>query len=247
MRANMWGIGVRKSSVKEIKERFDNDVERFSSLDIGQTTTVDAVLAMDLITQAAALVSPDALHVLDVGCGAGNYTLKLLQKLPNIDVTLVDLSDSMLKRAVKRIGAVSSGDVIAIQGDIREIDLGVERFDIILAAAVLHHLRNNAEWESVFRKFYEAIKPGGSFWVFDLVEHSLPAVQKLMWDRYGEYLVDFKDKTFRDMVYSYIIQEDTPKPLLFQVDMIKKAGFVDAVVLHKNLCYAAYGAVKPMV
>ena len=238
-------LGLRKSTVKQIKERFDNDVERFSSLDIGQTTTVDAVFAMDLITKAAALTSPRASHVLDVGCGAGNYTLKLLHRLPNIDVTLVDLSEPMLDRAVERIGALSSGEITAIQGDIREIDLGVERFDIVLAAAVLHHLRDESEWESVFRKLYDAIRPGGSFWVFDLVEHSLPVIQELMWERYGEYLVDFKDEAFRDLAYSYIIQEDTPRPLLFQVDMMRKVGFIDAVVLHKNICYAAFGAVKP--
>jgi tRNA (cmo5U34)-methyltransferase len=144
-------IGLRKSSVKQIKERFDNDVERFSSLDIGQTTTVDAVLAMDLITQAAALTTPQASHVLDVGCGAGNYTLKILQRRPNIDVTLVDLSKPMLERATKRIRAVSSGEIIAIQGDIREIDLIKNQFDIVLAAAVMHHLRDEGEWEVVAR------------------------------------------------------------------------------------------------
>ena len=108
------GVGLRKSTIKQIKERFDNDVERFSSLDIGQTTTVDAMLAMDLVTQAAALTTPMASHVLDVGCGAGNYTLKLLQRLPDIDVTLVDLSRPMLDRAVERIGAVSSGEITAL-------------------------------------------------------------------------------------------------------------------------------------
>lgn len=236
---------MKKSTVKQIKERFDNDVERFSSLDIGQTTTVDAVYAMDLITQAAALTTPQASHVLDVGCGAGNYTLKLLQRLPDIDVTLVDLSKPMLDRAVMRIGKVSSDEITAIQGDIREIDLGRERFDIVLAAAVLHHLREEVEWESVFKKIYDSLRSGGSFWVFDLVEHALPAVQKLMWQRYGEYLVEFKDEAFRDLVYGYIIHEDTPRPLLFQVDMMRKVGFVDAVVLHKNICYAAYGAMKP--
>jgi tRNA (cmo5U34)-methyltransferase len=238
-------IGLRKSSVKQIKERFDNDVERFSSLDIGQTTTVDAVLAMNLITQAAALTTPHASHVLDVGCGAGNYTLKLLQRQPNLNVTLVDLSKPMLERAIKRIRAVSSGEITAKQGDIREIELGINQFDVVLAAAVLHHLRDEAEWEAVFRKIYSALRPGGSFWVFDLVEDSLPSVQELMWNRYGEYLVDFKDEAFRDLVYSYIIQEDTPRSLLFQVDLMCKAGFEDAVILHKNLCYAAFGAIKP--
>ena len=43
----------QKSSVEEIKVRFDNDVERFSNLETGQTSTIDAPLAMDLIALAA--------------------------------------------------------------------------------------------------------------------------------------------------------------------------------------------------
>lgn len=237
---------MRKSSVKQIKERFDNDVERFSSLDIGQTTTVDAVLAMGLVTEAASLVTPGASHVLDVGCGAGNYSLKLLERLPDIDVTLVDLSRLMLDRASERIREISSGEINTVQGDIREIDLGSEQHDIVLAVAVLHHLRDDYEWEKVFRKLYNTLRPGGGLWVFDLVEHSLQVVQDLIWDRYGEYLVDFKDEEFRELVYGYITQEDTPRPLLFQVDMMRKVGFVNPVVLHKNICYAAFGAVKPL-
>jgi len=72
-----------KSTVDEIRQRFDADVERFSNLDTGQSARVDAPLAMALIAQAAAATTPHSHHVLDVGCGAGNYTLKLLESLPN--------------------------------------------------------------------------------------------------------------------------------------------------------------------
>ena len=88
-----------KSTVDEIRQRFDADVERFSNLATGQSATVDAPLAMSLVAEAAAAVSPHARHVLDVGCGAGNYTLKLLERLPNLDATLIDLSQPMLDRA----------------------------------------------------------------------------------------------------------------------------------------------------
>ena len=235
---------MNKSTVKEIRERFDNDVERFSSLAVGQTTTVDAVYALELISQAASLTTPDARHVLDVGCGAGNYTLKLLQRMNNLDVTLVDLSKPMLDRAKERISEVSEGEITTLQGDIRELDIGEERYDIILAAAVLHHLRDESEWLSVFKKLHDSLTPGGSIWVFDLVEHDIPAVQEMLWKRYSEYLVDFKDEEFREFVFNYIEKEDTPRSLLFQVEMMRKAGFKDPVVLHKNICYAAYGAIK---
>ena len=42
-----------KSTIQDIERRFDNDVERFSDLAKGQVATIDAPLAMDLITEAA--------------------------------------------------------------------------------------------------------------------------------------------------------------------------------------------------
>src|SRR6202045_3249026 len=98
-----------KSTVDEIRQRFDADVERFSNLDTGQSATVDAPLAMALVAEAAAATTPHARHVLDVGCGAGNYTLKLLEALPGLDVTMIDLSRPMLDRAREQIKQASKG------------------------------------------------------------------------------------------------------------------------------------------
>jgi tRNA (cmo5U34)-methyltransferase len=233
-----------KSSVDEIRQRFDADVERFSNLETGQSATIDAPLALALVARAAAVTTPHAKHVLDVGCGAGNYTLKLLEHLPGLDATLIDLSRPMLDRAVERVGRTTSGTVTPIQGDVRDIDLGADRFDIILAAAVLHHLRTDAEWRAVFAAFHRALRPGGSVWVFDLVESSIPAVQTLMWERYGEYLTNLKDAAYRDHVFAYVEKEDTPRPLTYQLDLLREVGFAQVEVLHKNVCFAAFGAVK---
>jgi tRNA (cmo5U34)-methyltransferase len=233
-----------KSTVDEIRARFDADVERFSNLDTGQSATVDAPLAMALVADAAAACTPHARHVLDVGCGAGNYSLRLLERLPGLDVTLVDLSPPMLDRAVERVQAATSGMVSAIQGDIRDVKLPENGFDIVLAAAVLHHLRTDDEWQAVFTDFHRALRPGGSVWVFDLVESPIPAVQALMWRRYGEYLVAFKGAAYRDQVFAYVGKEDTPRPLTYQLDLLRTVGFGTVEVLHKNGCFAAFGAIK---
>jgi tRNA (cmo5U34)-methyltransferase len=235
---------MNKSTVKQIQERFDGEVERFSNLETGQSATIDAPLTLALIAEAAARVTPAATSLLDVGCGAGNYSLKILKRLPNLDVTLVDLSERMLERAVERVSRATSGKVTALQGDIRELQFGNGRFDIICAAAVLHHLREEAEWRSVFSKFYALLKPGGSFWISDLIEHSDSRVQALMWERYGKYLTQLKSDEYRDQVFAYIAQEDTPRPLMFQVDLLRSVGFGDVEILHKNSCFAAFGAIK---
>jgi tRNA (cmo5U34)-methyltransferase len=88
-----------KATNEEIRNRFDNDVERFSNLDTGQATTIDAPLTMELCTEAAKYINPNAKNLLDIGCGAGNYTLKMLSKISNLNCTLNDLSLPMLERA----------------------------------------------------------------------------------------------------------------------------------------------------
>jgi tRNA (cmo5U34)-methyltransferase len=233
-----------KSTVEQIRQRFDHDVERFSNLDTGQSATIDAPLVLDLITAVAATTNPDAKHVLDIGCGAGNYTLKLLERLPDVAVTLIDLSKPMLDRALQRIGAVSDGNIAALQGDIRQLPLPDRQYDIILAAAVFHHLREEAEWEAVFGKCYAALKPGGSLWISDLIAHDDPTVQAAMWQRYGEYLTQLKGAAYRDQVFECIEQEDTPRPLLYQLHLLKQAGFRSVEVLHKNALFAAFGGIK---
>ena len=233
-----------KSTVEEIRQRFDADVERFSNLETGQSATVDAPLALTLVAEAAASTTPDARHVLNIGCGAGNYTLKLLQHLPNLDVTLIDLSEPMLARARHRLRQATRGNITTLQTDIREAVLPDQSFDVVLAAAVLHHLRTDSEWRAVFAKFHSVLRTGGSLWVFDLVESSNPAVQRLMQRKYGEYLTQFKDAAYRDHVFAYVEKEDTPRPLVFQLNLLREVGFGQIDVLHKNICFAAYGAVK---
>jgi tRNA (cmo5U34)-methyltransferase len=233
-----------KSSIEQIRQRFDKDVERFSNLESGHSATVDSPLALELVTRAAANTCPGATSVLDIGCGAGNYSLKLLQSLPDLNVSLVDLSQPMLERAVQRLRPVTAGDIRAIQADIREMELGQGQFDIILAAAVFHHLRGDDEWRAVFAKCFAALKPGGSLWIFDLIEHSTPAVQELMWARYADYLVQFKGEGYRDQVFGYIAEEDTPRPLMFQLDLLREVGFTRLEILHKTSVFAAFGAIK---
>ena len=233
-----------KSTVADIRARFDADVERFANLDTGQSATIDAPLALDLIAEAAAAATPHARRLLDVGCGAGNYSLKLLAALPGLDVTLLDLSRPMLDRAEQRVAAARAAAVRPVQADIREVELGAGAFDVIVAAAVLHHLRTDAEWRAVFGKLFRALSLGGSLWVFDLVECGMPALRATTWGRYGDYLASLKGPAYRDEVMAYIEKEDTPRPLTFQLDLLRESGFAAVEVLHKHGCFAAFGAVR---
>ncbi len=235
---------MNKSTVQEIKERFDSDVERFSNLDTGQVATIDAKISLELLTEASKRINPNAQNLLDIGCGAGNYSLKMLSKIVDLNCTLVDLSKPMLDKALERVSAQTNNSVKTIQGDVREVDLKENHFDIILAGAVLHHLRDDRDWETTFGKLYSLLKPGGCLMISDLITQETHDVNEYTWERYGDYLEETDGKEYRKKVLDYIAKEDSPRSMTYQLDLMKKVGFSKTEILHKNMCFGAFGGIK---
>lgn len=235
---------MNKSTIEEIRARFDNDVERFSNLNTGQVSTIDADISLELITEAAKRIKPQAQNILDIGCGAGNYTLKMLSKLPDLDCTLVDLSKPMLDRAFQRVSKETKNKVEILQGDIRDIELPENHFDIILAGAVLHHLRDEKDWEFVFTRLYATLNSGGCLMISDVVTQDSELLTEFFWERYGDYLEKLGGAEYRKKVLDYVAKEDSPRSLNFQLDLMKRVGFSQTEILHKNVCFAAYCGIK---
>lgn len=234
-----------QASLQEIQTRFDQDVERFSNLETGQSAAMDAPLALELIAKAAHAVNPQPKRVLDLGCGAGNFTLRLLQLCLDVEeVVLVDLSQPMLDRAKERIQNVRPVRVETLQGDIRTAPFDRTSFDVILAGAVLHHLRSDADWESTFDKIFRSTASGGSFWIFDLITHRHPAIQQLMWHRYGEYLRQLGGDDYREKVFTYSQYEDSPRSVPEQLQLLSQVGYAHVELLHAHGCFAAFGGIR---
>jgi tRNA (cmo5U34)-methyltransferase len=234
-----------KSTTDDIAARFDVDVERFSNLETGQSATIDAPLSMQLITEAAVRLTPKIERVLDIGCGAGNNTLKLRGVYGKPFYSdLLDLSAPMLKRAKQRVSDAGIDKVTTWHADLREADLPKESYDVVLAAAVLHHLRDDDDWLAAFEKIISVLRPGGSFWITDLVVQETVRVHEMMWSLYGDYLERLGGVAYRQKVFEYIDREDSPRPVTYQLDLLRRVGFAHVELLHKNSCFAAFGAWK---
>jgi tRNA (cmo5U34)-methyltransferase len=96
----------------------------------------------------------------------------------------------------------------------------------------------------MFGKIYKALKPGGSFWISDLVSHQSEQIKKLFEDRYSNYLDTLGGPEYRQKVLDYVQYEDTPRSLNYQLALLAKVGFNHIDVLHKNSSFAAFGAIK---
>ena len=231
-----------KSTVDQIRQRFDADVERFSKLETGQQAAMDAPLILDLIACSARCHIEPGGTLLDLGCGAGNFTLRVLTQVSPLNCVLVDISRPMLNRAEQRVRAVTSGSVQTIQSDLRSLSFEPASFDLILAGQVLHHLRDDAQWGVMFARLHQWLRPGRTLFVADLIAFDDPGIQKLMVDRYSQYLLDLAGAEFRDKVLACCEIEDSPRSTKYQFDLLAKSGFSEFDVIHKNALFTAFYA-----
>lgn len=79
-------------------------------------------------------------RILDCGCGPGNISLYILEKVKNADIFSMDISlDSLeiLKNRIKKISPMS--EFIPIRADVLDIPFKKNIFDFIIVAGVIHH------------------------------------------------------------------------------------------------------------
>ena len=234
----------QKSTPEAIRENFDQQVERFSNIETGQTTAIDSPLIMELIAKSAALLNPNATRIMDLGCGGGNYAVKVTSLLPNVDCTLIDLSANMLDKAEERVLENIAGTVTAIQGDYRDISLDENAYDIITAGTTLHHLREDHEWELVFTKVFKSLKRGGTFWISDVVIGETDEITRMMLDGWISVLRKQLSQEEIEMYMERYETEDTPRTLNYQLELMKEVGFSETIVLHKHFNFVAFGGRK---
>lgn len=80
--------------------------------------------------------------------------------------------------------------------------------------------------------------------ISDLVIQETPAISAYTWERYGDYLETVSGKTYRQNVMNYIEREDSPRSVTYQMELMKRIGFRATEILHKNMCFAAFGGIK---
>ncbi len=94
-------------------------------------------------------------RVLDAGCGTGQVTVALRERLPHGEVVALDGSASMIDRARERLG---DDRVTYLVADLRQPLPIDEPADAILSTATFHWILDH---DTLFRNLAAVVRPGG--------------------------------------------------------------------------------------
>lgn len=201
-------------------------------------------------------------RVLALGCGAGNieYTLK-----KHFDVTGVDASETMLKRARRR-----NPEVSYVQGDMRTVRLD-ETFDAVTILDSEVYMHTTDELRAGFATAYTHLVPGGCFLTLveytaeDFVQNKITSETKRAGDTEVVFIEnncdpDPTDTTF-EATFVFLIRRagefsvEVDRhvlglfPLATWIDLMKETGFAvdeSSYQAPDGVTYPMLAGVKPL-
>lgn len=138
--------------------------ESYDSLK-GYNPDADLGLGCGIPTQFAGIKEGDA--VLDLGSGAGNDCFVARAIVGNEgSVVGIDFTDAMLQKARTNCEKLGFSNVSFVKGDIEEMPLEANTFDVVISNCVLNLVPNK---DKAFAEIHRVLKPGGQFCVSDVV------------------------------------------------------------------------------
>lgn len=155
-------------------------------------------------------------RVFEIGCGTGVATIPLSKYVK--EITATDISENMIQKAREKAKNQSKDNIIFRTGELTEMEVEPESYDVVAAYNVLLYMKNQ---EEVLKKVYEVLKPGGIF---------LSATDCLGRNLSKDSVKKFWKSKLHLMPY---VAFDTPISLMRK---IQKNGFevLEIVNLHKN-------------
>lgn len=109
-------------------------------------------------------------HGLELGGGSGAMAYELLQRQPDVRLTVADLDPAMVGAANRRLAQFGDRASVVL-GDAASLPFESGKFDFVCSWLMLHH---TIEWEGVVAEAARVLRPGGCLVGYDQTD-SAPA------------------------------------------------------------------------
>ncbi len=196
----------------------------------------------DFYDVAVGNLNLESLHplILDLGAGTGIFSWKVIEKYPEAQMTLIDLSEKMLEIARKRFASIQN--IKMIQADFSLFDME-NKYDAIISSLAIHHLEDKAK-QALYKNIYKGLKPGGVFINADQIAGENSFIQNIyhsQWCNKIEHSVLTREEL--DVTYERI-KLDRRTSVVTQLNWLKEIGFQYVDCLYKYYDFAVMWAKK---
>lgn len=114
-----------------VQNHFDSIASSYRTIRYTDTACIEAITPF--------LNNRQTLKGIEVGCGSGRYSLLLMNALPKLDLTCVDISRGMLAELKKQAECAGFGNIKTIYSPIEDISLLPGIFDAVFTFNAIHH------------------------------------------------------------------------------------------------------------
>lgn len=208
------------SGMDEIYELFSKTIHDYD------TVASSVVFRNDEIHQVQVDSLPFAyknkLQILDLGSGTG-YGMRLIaERFPKAVITGIDFSPLMIEKAKDHLTAHAERIALKLE-DFRESVFDTQ-YDAIVSTIAIHNISNEQK-SLLFKKIYEALKPGGVFVNGDFYAGETVTIDNDLRKLYEDYLRQNLKGDELKVWLKHAFTEDMPMKLSEQISLLTAAGF----------------------
>ena len=215
----------------------------------------------EMLETVARCIPPDSHRILELGCGTGELSIKVLNRFPDAQIIALDYSPRMIEFAGQKIQSAGYQGWQGIEADFGEWANNSEKFNIgkdfdaCVSSLAIHHLSDEMK-QKLFASISKNLKSGGYFWNADPVLPESPMLGKVYetvreeWSqKQGAKIQEVRSRLANnsDSVdycgnHGYSSQ-DQLATVDSQLDMMTRVGFKFTAIPWKNFGYAVFGGI----
>lgn len=164
----------------------------------------------------AELIPENAVQLLDLGCGTGLELDEIFKIKSKIKVTGIDLTKAMLDKLKQKH---PDKDLTLINESYFDYDFGIEKYDVVISFQTMHHF-SHTDKIKLYSRVCLSLKPGGKY-----IECDYMIIEQKDEDFY--YSENERIRREQNIPVGEFYHYDTPCTVNNQIDMLRKAGFLN--------------------
>ena len=210
----------------EVKVKFNENADQYDSQRKKLIPCFDDFYS---IAGSIADTNSESPNILDIGAGTGLLSFYTLEKYPNANLTLIDISEKMLEEAKERFK--EKPNVTYIIDDYTKHQFN-QKYDVIVSSLSIHHLTED-EKKYLYKNIYSILSENGVFINADQVLGGTPFIESL-YKRDWKHKVENSGLSKEEILSAYERTKlDKMSTLEDQMKWLKEVGFLDVDCVYK--------------